>query len=495
MTLKVEQVFKRSGIPDYTFVQPARYAQLMVSIRTPGRGLIVEGPSGIGKTTAVRKALEELGKPARFLSARVRTDEQQIDELASTGLEGTVVIDDFHKLKQSTRDALADLLKVIADEERADAKLVLIGINRAGESLLDFAPDLGGRIDTIKVHREPDSSIEELVTLGEIALNVQFNTKSEIVESAVGSFSLAQSLCFETCMYAGVLEQRTTHHAVETSHQLVVEQVMDALDRKFLGVARQFAQGPQLRPAGRAPYLRVLRWLGRSSEWTIALNEELSLHPDEREGVEYIVKKGSLAKFLDRTTASHEQDLGRVLHYDRRSTVLAIEDPQFAFFLRNLAWNHFAKKVGFNRTDFNGRRYDIALSFSGADRPLAETLFHRLAREYELAVFYDKNEQHRILASDVEAYLGPIYRTEAAYVVAVMGPTYPDRVWTSFESRQFKDRFGEGRVIPVWFSNSRPTLFDPTRAVGALFFDPTRAVDPQVRQIAATIARKIAESE
>ena len=56
----LEEVFKTSGVPSFTFVEPDEYADLVISLRTPGRGAVVEGPSGIGKTTAVEKALGKL---------------------------------------------------------------------------------------------------------------------------------------------------------------------------------------------------------------------------------------------------------------------------------------------------------------------------------------------------------------------------------------------------------------------------------------------------
>lgn len=55
---KVEEVFKVSGVPTYTFVEPSEYNKLLVALRTPGRGVVVEGPSGIGKTSASETALK-----------------------------------------------------------------------------------------------------------------------------------------------------------------------------------------------------------------------------------------------------------------------------------------------------------------------------------------------------------------------------------------------------------------------------------------------------
>ena len=50
MKIFLEDVFKTSGTPTYTFVRPVEYTKLIVALRTKGRGLVVEGPSGIGKT-------------------------------------------------------------------------------------------------------------------------------------------------------------------------------------------------------------------------------------------------------------------------------------------------------------------------------------------------------------------------------------------------------------------------------------------------------------
>jgi hypothetical protein len=49
--LQLHDVFVLSGIPQHTFVQPVEYTRLLVALKTPGRGVVIEGPSGIGKTS------------------------------------------------------------------------------------------------------------------------------------------------------------------------------------------------------------------------------------------------------------------------------------------------------------------------------------------------------------------------------------------------------------------------------------------------------------
>src|SRR5271167_1912542 len=199
--LRLEDVFKIGGVPTHTFVEPEEYNRLKVALRTPGRGVIIEGPSGIGKSTAVARSLGELetGGSAQLLSARDPGDVGYIEILATTENFGTVVIDDCHVLGSDTRSQIADLLKRLADTETDRSKLIIVGINRAGDSLIEHAPDLANRLDTIRFEVEPHSKIEELITAGEEALNVEVGVKEKIVEGAQGSFYLAQLLCQSLC--------------------------------------------------------------------------------------------------------------------------------------------------------------------------------------------------------------------------------------------------------------------------------------------------------
>jgi MoxR-like ATPase len=100
----LEEVFKTSGVPPFTFVEPEEYADLILSLHTPGRGVVIEGPSGIGKTTAVETALTRLGMTGAVtkLSARRPKDVEYIAALPDLGGTGIVIIDDFHKLKDDT---------------------------------------------------------------------------------------------------------------------------------------------------------------------------------------------------------------------------------------------------------------------------------------------------------------------------------------------------------------------------------------------------------
>ncbi len=179
------------------------------------------------------------------------------------------------------------------------------------------------------------------------------------------------------------------------------------------------------------------------------------------------------------------------MHFDKQSRVLAVEDPKFIYFLRNLLWSKFYKEAGFVGIEFRSR-YDFALSFAGADRDIAELLKLALLDE-GFEVFYDRDEQHRIIGEDVQKYLAPIYRTEARFVIPLLGQEYPQRVWAKFESEQFKSRFGEGSVLPIVFAGTPPGIFDPIGSIGYLSIDRARDIEPQIESTVAELSKKVAE--
>lgn len=485
----LEEVFKVSGIPTYTFVKPTEYTKLLVSLRTPGRGLVVEGPSGIGKTTSITKALDDLNITSDILklTARKKEDRELIEALPEMGSIGTVIIDDFHHLDENVKESIADYMKTLADEEDENSKLVIVGINKVGDSLIKFATDLNNRIDTIRFEANPEEKVRELVEKGEGALNISFNTKEKIISDAQGSFHIAQMLCRETCIKADVIQRCEQHTELTISFEVIKEKVLEDLHRLFFSKARLFATGPKLRREGRAPYLHMLYWLAMSNEWFLQIDQAMIKYPEHKSSVGQVVDKGYLESFL---MAKHDE-LSDVLHYDSTTRILSVEDPKFVYFIRNLIWNKFAEQVGYLTISF-ASKYDFALSFAGADRRFAEALFDYLT-SCEISVFYDYNEQHRILAENVEDYLAPIYRSEAQYVVVLLGPEYPKKIWTKFESEQFKARFGENSVIPIWFNNCPPGMFDESTKYGGLEFDSSGDLETEVVRIGEALKKKIIE--
>lgn len=486
----LENVFKVSGIPSYTFVKPKEYTRLLLSLRTPGRGLVVEGPSGIGKTTSIAKVLEDLNMAGivKKLSARKENDRKEISLIPTKTSNGIVIIDDFHKLDDKTKQSIADYMKVLADEEDTESKIVVVGINKVGDSLVNFASDLNNRVDTIKFETNPDIKIAELIQNGEKSLHINIDTKEEIIKESHGSFHIAQMLCRETCLNAEILERQEELTNINTSFESTKRQLLEELGRLFFDKAKLFATGTKLRKEGRAPYLHILNWLATSNKWSIQLEQAILNFPNHKASVGQVIDKGYLAKFL----TDNKDTLGDILHYDKHTRILSVEDPKFVYYIRNLSWNTFAKQVGYLSIYFDSK-YDFALSFASANRALAEAIFNELTNS-EIEVFYDKNEQHRILAENVEDYLAPIYSSEAKYVIVLLGPEYPRKIWTKFESDAFKGRLEGNSIIPIWFNTAMPGMFDETTRIGGIQYNEDEDMMSQVNSICETLKKKLAES-
>jgi hypothetical protein len=487
---RIDEVFKKSGVPTHTFVAPMEYDRVTVALRTPGRGIIIEGPSGIGKTSCVKKALEGIGiqEQCVWLSARKEGDKDFISALPSMKGLGVVVIDDFHRLSIGPRRALTDFLKVLADEEDTTSKVILIGINRAGQTLVDYAPDLLHRVETIRFGRTNVERIQQLIELGEQALNCRITIADDIASEAEGSFAMAQILCHEACVQGKVVETVPGDQPLLLSSSLpcIREAVLADLNPRFFPLARDFATGNKLRREGRAPYLHLLRWLSHTQEGALDTKEAIAANPELKGSVSQVIEKGHL-----NTLISGSEAIAELIHFEPATQLLTTEDPKLLYFIRHIIWSKFAKQVGFHSIAFKGQ-YDFALSFAGEDRAVAEKLAEELSSR-EISVFYDKNEQHRILANDVEEYLAPIYRSESRFVIPLLSKDYPRKIWTKFESENFKQRFGERSVIPVWFTDAPAGMFDESRKYGGMTFDPAGDLVSQVRGIADALSKKLEE--
>jgi predicted transcriptional regulator len=482
----LEEVFKLSGVPEFTFVEPQEYTRLFVALRSKGRGVVIEGPSGIGKTTCVLKVLDRLGAndSVRVLSGRKRRDIPAIEEIIDSAKFGTIIIDDFHKLNENLKQKLSDLLKILADEEEEESKLVLVGINKTGHSLIQYSSDLRNRIDIIKFESNSEEKLEELLEKGEHHLKVNLNVKTEIIKDSQGSFHLAQMLAHHACLKSDILEERDVITPTTISFETLKEFILDDLSVSFSPITIKFCKGQRVKKGSRAPYLHVLYWLSKSEGMSINIDSALVEHQNHRNSVGQILTKGHLKEHYE-----SDEKYSEVIFYNNETTELSIEDPKYFYYIKNLAWSKVAKKIGFHTVEFTSE-YDYALSFSGTDREIADYLQGKLA-DNEISVFYDHNEQARILSQNVEEYLAPIYRSESRFIVPILSQNYPSRIWCKFEADNFKERFGDNSVIPLWFSNCPPGMFDLTNGTGGYTFDPDKDRNSQLNEFANLLIDKI----
>jgi ABC-type transporter Mla maintaining outer membrane lipid asymmetry ATPase subunit MlaF len=196
MKTLVEKVFVTEGVPEVTFVQPPNFNEILVDIRRSGKPVVIEGQSGTGKTTCVKKILEQLGgsQQTQYLTARQSTDLSKIEGIVRDRPRGTYIIDDFHRLADELKVKLADLAKLSAEQSATEnlPKLVLIGINQVGSDLIQLVPDIAKRTGIHRIQPGTQDRILKLISAGCKALNIIIKNPDLVFEESKGDYWLTQ---------------------------------------------------------------------------------------------------------------------------------------------------------------------------------------------------------------------------------------------------------------------------------------------------------------
>ena len=382
---RIFEVFKESGVPMVTFVEPDDFDYIKLALEQPGRGVIIEGPSGIGKTSALENAIEQLGqerKPIKFkrYSARVPADVKALLSLENWH-NGAVAIDDFHRLDESLREQIADYLKYLADSEFPDKKLIVVGIPGTGKKLVDFAFDLATRISRFKLGKVSDETILKMIQKGEQALNIAFDKKSDIVRAAHGSLNIAQLLCFHIAASQNINETQTTAKVINCDLDKAVPRVLELLELKFEETVRRFSL---LGGSGDRTCIELLQELARTGDGFLPLHHIRDARPNIAKGIDNLIKSN-----LIETLYKEYPKCENHLFYDKSTPALVIDDPQFRFYLLQTPPDKLARLTG-KRASVS--RNKVFISYSHKDSKWLERLlvhFRPLEREGVIELWAD----------------------------------------------------------------------------------------------------------
>src|SRR6266566_681398 len=110
------------------------------------------------------------------------------------------------------------------------------------------------------------------------------------------------------------------------------------------------------------------------------------------------------------------------------------------------------------------KRYEIALSFAGEDRPFVEAVARNL-RSLGVTLFYDAFHQTDLLGKDLTVHFAEIYKDKANYCAMFISNHYVSKTWPQFERQHALARaIVEKReyILPLRLDNSEVPGLSPT---------------------------------
>ena len=127
-------------------------------------------------------------------------------------------------------------------------------------------------------------------------------------------------------------------------------------------------------------------------------------------------------------------------------------------------------------------KYDVALSFAGSERALAEQLA-KMLKDRGIAVFYDGFYPEHLWGKDLTVEFDKIYRNEARYCVIFVSSEYANGMWTIHERRSALARFlaerGKEYILPIKVADAELDGLAPS--IG--YLDITAYPIPQIAEI------------
>jgi hypothetical protein len=489
MLYPLEEIFRTEGVPAFTFVNPPNFNELLVDIRTPGKPVIIEGQSGTGKTTTVRRIIEEniSGAPFEYLSARKAKDMPKILNIAKGTEKNRFVIDDFHRLPNDVQKNIANIIKIAAEdyEEGELPKIVIIGINKVGSELIHLVHDIAKRCG---IHRIKPASIEitkELISKGEEKLNLKINNHEKIFQEAKGDYWLTQLVCQSACVINNITQTSVDKITLQVDIPTLRLKVTDRLEHAYSEPVTEFCRGNRFRSTN-DPYLKLLRCVSEQESSIVDLTELANAHPNVRGSINN-VKEKRLAILID-----SKEICERYFYYNAATKHFAIEDPALFYYIKHLDWEELRKKCGF-RTGDREFDFDFAISFAGENRALARLVKEQLEM-LDFSVFFDELFEANYLGQAWHRTFMEIFSDKARFVVCLLDIFHLEKIWPTFERECFIPRVQDAAVIPIYLDK---TIFPgiPRDIVGIHFSKdetseellPNKVTDEIVYKLAARI--------
>lgn len=448
MKFKVEEIFRTEGVPEYTFVPPPNYNQILVDIRNPTKPVIIEGQSGTGKTVTITKIVAaHSGSDFLYLSARKAEHLTKIIEILSSNTPGKYIIDDFHRLDIKYQEEFGNRIKIAAEENEPGkhSKYIIIGINKIGSGLIRLVHDVAKRCG---IHRIEPGNLEtatNLIKKGEEKLNIQIGDYDKIFLESKGDYWLTQLLCQSICLENNLLETQPNITKCTVDMNGVRKTVTSRLGNAYSEPVTEFCRGKRFRSTN-DPYFKILKTISEQENSIVDLTELANSYPDVR---------GSINNIKDRRLSillESKPICDRYFYYNNATKSFAIEDPALFYYIKHVDWTKIRRDCGF-RESGGEFEFDFAISFAGENRDLARIISKQLEL-FDCSVFFDELFENNYLGKTWHAKFKEIFAEKARFIVCLLDKNHLTKIWPTFERECFEPRIADEAVIPIFIDDT-----------------------------------------
>ena len=153
------------------------------------------------------------------------------------------VLEDFHKIDDSEKAQLSQLMKVFMDlsDEYPDLKIIALGAVDTARQVVDYDHEMRNRVAEVHVSLMTEQEISSIIAKGEAALNISFNPeiKRLVTRHSNGLASVCHHLCLNMCNAAGVMQTvagdpfHLTREHCESAIKTYVDEASDSIKSAF----------------------------------------------------------------------------------------------------------------------------------------------------------------------------------------------------------------------------------------------------------------------
>jgi energy-coupling factor transporter ATP-binding protein EcfA2 len=245
------------------------------------------------------------------------------------------ILEDFHKMDDSEKTRLSQLMKVFMDlsDYYGDLKIVALGAVDTARQVVEYDAEMRNRVAEIRVDLMTEPEIESIVAKGEKALNISFSSdlKMLIARYSNGLASVCHHLCMYMCQAAGVRETCLENHQLdqgdfEAALKLYVEEASDSIRSAF---DKAFKQRRKTKFDHTSIVLEALSTFKERGASRVDLLNKINKKQQK-------YPESSLKTTLQKLATD---DYGAIIRFDQTSGLCSFSDPIYRVF----AMAHFHK--------------------------------------------------------------------------------------------------------------------------------------------------------